>query len=149
MQGGGLYYPNLVSFPIIGTKAGTTRTAATLPATYDGTTLKSFKTHGFSEMIVDIIYTTGAAETNNTIQIKLEDSPDNVNFYRLTNEAASSGTSTLTQREFTFTGAAAATAYTLSYRLDISYQYMRIEMNEGGVAANAGTAYVEITLAGA
>lgn len=144
---GGLFYPNLVTFPIIGTKNGTTRTAVTLAATYDGSTLKKFPTDGFSEMIVDILYTPGATETANSIEVKLEDSPDNTNFYRLSNESASSGTSTLTAREFTFV-AATAVASTISYRLDISYKYMRIEVKESGVVTNAGTAYVEITLAG-
>lgn len=144
---GGLFYPNLTTFPIIGTKSATTRTAVTLAATYDGSTLKKFATDGYSEMIVDILYTPGATETSNSIEVKLEDSPDNTNFYRLSNEAAAAGVSTLTAREFTFV-AATAVASTISYRLDISYKYMRIEVKESGVVTNAGTAYVEITLAG-
>lgn len=147
----GLYYPTQTAVVLIGTKVGTTRTAAALTTAYTGNN-KVFHTAGYSELVVDISYTTGSGETNNSIEIKLEDSAekvsDAVNFYQLTNESASAGTSTITQREFTFVGAAAATTYNLSYRIDISYPTMKLSVKESGVAANAGTIFVEGTLSG-
>lgn len=144
---GGLVYPVLQPMVLIGTKSGTTRTSWDLSSSYqaEGGTAptKSFAVGGASELVIDILYTTGAGETSNSIEIKVEDSQDNVNFYQLTNESASAGTSTLTQREFTFTGAAAATAYSFSYRLDVTYPFMRISCKETGVSANTGTVFIE------
>ncbi len=144
---GGLVYPVLQPMVLIGTKSGTTRTSWALTTSYQaeaGTApTKSFAVGGASVVVFDILYTTGAAETNNSIEIKLEDSQDNTNFYQLTNEAASAGTSTLTAREFTFVGASAATAYAFSYRIDVTYPIMRISCKETGVAANAGSVFVE------
>ncbi len=143
----GLSYSRLDPVVWIGSKSGTTRTSSALTTAYTGNT-KTIKTAGYSAMVLDVLYTTGAAETNNTIEIKLEDSVDATNFYQLTNESVSSGTSTIVAREFQFTGASAATAYAISYRIDISYTYIKLSVKESGVAANAGTIFIEGVLAG-
>ncbi len=142
----GLFYPNVTPVIWIGTKSGTTLTAHALTNAYSGSTATKYVS-GFSVMTIDVAYTVGAAETNNTCDIQLEHSVDGTNFYILTNEAASAGTSTLTNRKFEFTGASAGT-YTFSYRLDISYKYIRLSALEGGVSSNAGTIFVEGVLAG-
>src|SRR5258708_7809988 len=90
-ESGGLYYPQITTFPLAGTLSGTTRTPVTIQSTYDGSTLKKFETSDYSELVVDIFYTTGAAEAGTSIQVKLEDSFDNTNFTRLTNESALGG----------------------------------------------------------
>lgn len=137
---------------IIGTKSGTTRTSWALTSAYqtEGTTkpTKTFDVGGFSKVNLDVLYTTGAAETDNSIEIKLEASVDGTNFYQLTNESASSGTSTLYAREFTFVGASAATAYAFTLGIDIFYEKVRVSCKETGVAANAGTVHIEATLSG-
>lgn len=143
----GLHYPTTDSFAIIGTKSGTTRTSVTLPTSYDSVVTKTFKAEGFSKMNLDILYTMGATETSNSIELKVEGSPDGTNFYRIPNETVSSGTSTLVAREFTFVGTNAAAA-TISIGLDIFYKYIKVSAKETGVATNAGTAYVEATLCG-
>lgn len=145
---GGQYYPIQTNIVVIGSKSGTTRTSETLESTYDGSTQYTFPTGGYSTIVLDILYTTGATETSNSIELLIEGSPDGVNYYRLSNESASGGTSTLTQREFTFVGASAATAYSVSIRMDIAYKNMRIEAKETGVVTNKGTAYIEATLSG-
>ncbi len=142
-----LYYPNVTPVIWIGTKSGTTITAHALTNVYTGSTATKYVS-GFSEMTIDVQYITGAAETNNSIDIKIEHSVDGTNFYQLTNEAASAGVSTLTARNFNFVGASAATTYAFSYRLDISYKYIRVSAQEEGVAANAGTVFIEGVLAG-
>lgn len=110
---------------------------------------KSFATGGLSKVNLSVDYTTGAGETSNSIEIKLEASPDGTNWYQLTNESSSSGTSTLYQREFTFTGASAATSYKFSLPIDVFDKYMRVSAKETGVVANKGTVTITATFSGA
>lgn len=125
----------------------------TLESTYqsEATTkpTKSFATGGLSKIDFSVNYTTGAGETNNSIEIKLEASPDGTNWYQLTNDSTSSGTSTLYQREFTFVGALAATSYKFSLPIDVFDRYMRVSAKETGVATNKGTVTITATFSGA
>lgn len=147
----GLNFPSIQVAPIIGTKVGTTRTPWTLTAAYQTEGLlrptKSFAVGGYSILNLDILYTMGATETLNSIELKIEGTPDGTNFYRLPNESVSGGTSTLTAREFTFVGTDAAAA-TISLGLDIFYKAVRISAKETGVVTNFGTIYIESTLSG-
>lgn len=158
----GLHYESTLTFPIWGSVVRTyendkttistaTRTAVTLESTYQAPSsivaTKIFKTSHYSKMNLDILYTMGATETSNSIEIKVEGSPDGVNFYRIPNETTSGGTSTLTAREFTFVGTNADVA-TISVGLDIFYEYVKVSGKETGVAANKGTVYAEVTLLG-
>ena len=89
---------------LIGSKtaAGVT-TGATLTDYYnfDGTTSKATETGGSSKWELNGVYTVGAGETSNSLQIVVEASSDRINWYRLLNESISDGTSTLTKREWT------------------------------------------------
>lgn len=158
----GLNYSSSITFPIWGSVVRTylddkvtistaTRTGVTLESTYqdESTTVatKTFKTSHYSKMNIDILYTMGSAETTNSIEVKIEGSPDGKNFYRIPNDSTSAGTSTLTAREFTFVGTNAAAA-TISVGLDIFYEYVRVSGKETGVASNKGTVYAEVTLLG-
>lgn len=143
----GLAYASQDTFVILGTKSGTTRTAVALPTSYDNTVTKTFETGGYSKLNIDVLYTMGATETSNSIELKIEGSPDGTNFYRIPNDSTSNGTSTLTAREFTFVGANAAAA-TISIGLDIFYKYVKVSAKETGVVTNAGTVYAEGTLSG-
>lgn len=149
-----LYYPSTTPQVIIGSKsAAGVRTGIELESTYSTTQdtepTKVFKVAGMSKLTLNGLYTTGAAETNNTIEIKVETSPDNTHFYPISNVDTTAGTSTIYNREFTFTGASAATAYPFEIFLDIAYVYVRVSCKETGVAANKGNVFVEATLAGA
>ena len=118
---GNLAYTSQPTFPIIGTKSGTTRTAVALTNAYDAAaTTKAFEVGGYSKLNLDCLYTTGSGETNNSIELRVECSPDGTNWYRIPNDSTAAGVSTLTQREFTFVGASAATAYTISVGIDSS-----------------------------
>lgn len=157
----GLYYPSTHTFPVFGTVVLTktsddTITAAaltgvTLESTYQTETAahatKTFKTTGYSKLNLDLLYTEGATESANTMEVKFECSPDGINFYRIPNESVSSGTSTLFAREFTFAGADAAAA-TISIGLDLFYKYVKISAKETGVASNKGTVFGQVTLLG-
>lgn len=106
------------------------------------------------------IYTTGAAETNNTCAItvwvyvgdKLEtndfpysDAPDasikadSTKWVQIGEHAISTGTATFTATSFNIVGAAAATAYPGQFSVDITYSKIRIAASESGVASNKGT----------
>lgn len=139
-------YKTQITHPIIGTKSGTTRTPVALTANY-ANNMKSFEVGGFTKINLDCLYTMGATETSNSIEIRVEGSPDGTNWYRLPNEAVSGATSTLTAREFIFVGTDAAAA-TISIGIDIFYKYFRVAVKESGVVTNAGTIYVEYTLSG-
>lgn len=141
-----LYYKKQFVFPVIGTKVLTTRTPVTLTAAYTGNS-KTFKVGGYSKLDLAVLYTMGATETANSIEIQVESSTDGVNFYRVPNESVSGGVSTLTAREFTFIGVNAAAA-TISVGLDIFYQYLKISVKESGVVTNFGTAFIDGTLSG-
>ena len=158
----GLDYRNTITRPVWGSVVYTyrddkttiltaTRTAVNLTDAYEAelttTATKTFKTTGFSKLNLDILYTMGACETSNSIEVKVEGSPDGINFYRIPNDSTSAGTSTLTRREFTYVGVDAA-ATTISVGLDIFYEFMKVSAKETGKVTNFGTVYGEITLLG-
>ena len=143
-----LYYPTQNTFSVIGSNSGTTLTSVTLTAAYDvANKTKIFETGGYSKLNLDVLYTMGATETVNSIELRIEGSPDGTNFYRIPNEAVSGGTSTLTRREFTYVGVDASAA-TISIGLDIFYKFMRVSVKETGVVTNFGTVHVLGTLSG-
>ncbi len=146
------YYASQVITPIVGTKdSSLSPTGVTLESTYQtedtGKPTKSFATGGFEKITIDAIYTMGATETSNSIEVKMESSEDGTNWYRISNESTTAGTTTLTAKEITFVGANAAAA-TFSVILNIAYKFMRVSFKETGVATNKGTVYAEITLSG-
>ena len=144
----GLHYEIQQVSVLIGSKTGTTRTSVALTAAYDvANKTKILPTGGYSKLNLDILYTMGATETSNSIEVRVEGTPDGTNWYRIPNETVSTGTSTLTAREFTFVGSDAAAA-TISIGLDIFYKEMRVSVKESGKATNFGTIYIESTLSG-
>lgn len=148
----GLFYPQQYTIPLIGTKsAAFSITGVALTSSYQSETgstpTKSFRTGDMSRIEFLISYTEGAAETANSIQWKVEASNDGTNWFQLANDSTSGGTSTLTAREFSFTGADGATAK-LNAGLDIAYEWMRISVKETGVASNVGNVFVEALLSG-
>lgn len=143
-----LAYKNVYSVVAIGSKTGTTRTSVALTTSFgDASTTKDLFIKGASKINLDILYTMGATETSNFIDVRFEASPDGTNYYRIANDDTSAGTSTLTARDFKFVGADAAAA-TISIPLDVFYQYIRVSVKESGVVTNAGTVYAEMTVAG-
>lgn len=142
-----LNFSNLITKMMLGEKSGTTYIPNTLENTYIAGNVSSWMPCKYASKITfDVKYTTGAGETNNSIELKVEFSPDGANVFQVLNESVSGGTSTLTQREFTFVGASAATAYTISLPLDIFSHFVRISAKESGVAVNKGTISIEATL---
>lgn len=149
----GLQYRTTQSSIIFGTKTTAGVIAGrTLESTYqaESTTVatKAFKIAGFTKANFDLSYTMGATETTNSIEVKIEHSPDNINWYRYITDSTSGGTSTLAVREWTYVGINAAVS-NISLPIDIFDQYLRISVKESGVATNKGTLFCEVTLLGA
>ena len=137
---------------VIGTKSGTTRTSWDLTASYqtEGGTkpTKTFESGGMSKLNLYILYTMGATETTNSIEVKIEGSPDGTNFYRIPNDATSTGTSTITEREFTYVGTTDAGANDISIGVDIFYKFVKVSIKETGKVTNFGTVFVDAVLLG-
>lgn len=144
---GGLYYKAQRADVLVGSKSGTTITTEELETTYHADVQKAFETGGFSRAEFAIQYTMGSAETSNSIEMKLEQSPDGTNWFRLPNDSTSGGTSTITRREFTYVGENATDSF-ITIGIDIAYKNMRVNFKETGVAANKGGVYCEVLLSG-
>lgn len=143
-----LYYASQIPEVVIGTKAGTTRTSISLTDAYDvANKTKIIETGGFSKLSLNVLYTMGATETANSIEVRLDVSTDGVNFYRIANEAKTAGATTATAEEYSFVGADAAAA-TISIFKDIAYKYIRVSVKETGKVTNFGTVFVEALLSG-
>lgn len=113
-------------------------TASTL-LTGSAVALGTLQADNYNQVSLLVNYTTGAAETNNTVVIQLEGSNDGVTFYRLPAESVSSGTVTLSLREYQFVGASAGTSYKFTIEIPVNYLFLRVSAYESGVAANYGT----------
>lgn len=124
-------------------------TTVTLTAAYSATNRKILPIGGMSKAVLDVSYTTGAAETGMGLTIKVEFSPDRTNFYRAINDTTTNSESVLTERNFTFAAADSATNYAFSLPIDIYNKYIRISVIETGVSTNYGTVYIGATLSGA
>lgn len=153
MSFGGNRHPQTDTHVLIGSKtAAGVRTGVELESTYSTTEdtepTKTFAVAGFTKLTLDGAYTMGASETGNTIEAIVESSTDRVNWTALSNDNTSGATSTLTNREFQFTGVDGDTDQFQIF-LDIAYKYVRVSFKETGVASNKGNVFVEATLVGA
>ena len=136
---------------LVGSKiADGTRTGIELESTYSTTEdtepTKSFAVGGHSKLSLDILYTMGATESGNVLTMKVESSPDKINWYSLVIDTTATA-SVITNREWELTGSDASTK-AVNVILDIAYKYMRISFKETGVAANKGKVFCEGTLSG-
>lgn len=149
MSGLGYCYQNQVV--LVGSKSSSgTLTRSTLTAAYDvAANTKAFTTGNMSKVNFSISYKLGTGETSNVLNMRIRTSQDNVTYYQIVNETVSAGTSTLTQREFQFTGANDTAAYNFSLPIDIQDKWMEISFNESGVATNFGSVFCEVNVSGA
>ena len=106
----------------------------------------SLGTLGENMAMLFITYTTGAAETNNSLTFKVEFSNNESTWFQQSYDAVSGGVNTLTDVEHTFVGASAATDYTKVYGVPVYGKFLRISVKETGVAANFGTVTIACDL---
>lgn len=95
---------------------------------------------------LEVFYTTGAGETNNSIEFKIEYSLDGSNWVQEQKYAESGGTVTHTAVEHTLAGAAAATTYKTMWAFPAWSRYFRVSFKETGVASNFGTVTANVAL---
>lgn len=140
---------------IVGTDTSTTVKFSDMAALAGGYSTSQFGYlycgGGASKINFYVVYKMGASETSNTIDFKVEGGTQRSQleqqYYQLVNESASGGTSTLSRREFTITGADAATiAFELP--LDINDETLKISFKESGVASNYGSVHCKAILFG-
>lgn len=110
------------------------------------------------QLFLEVAYTQGAAETGNSIEVKL-DVADPLNqqrlniptasstteWYQPTTETASSGVVTLNLASYTFVATQTAGTYD-NFKIDIpnGHTFIRVSVKETGVAANAGNCFVKV-----
>jgi len=147
----GLNYPTSTEVVILGTKNETTKalTPVTLTSALSGNRKEVDGIKGMSKIDIRYSYTTGAAETNNSLNIVVEESSDGVNWFTIANETVSAGSSTLNARTFVNAeNTTAANNIKSSIGLDIFYDKLRISCSETGVTTNFGSIYIEASLLG-
>ena len=147
-----LYYPQTTRFDIVGsrlTDSPFTLTKVALTNAYDvANKTKVFETKGQSKLNINVQYTTGTSETGTSLLIRVRNSDDGTNLFRIQNETVTGGTSQMSNREFKYTGGTGATTYNYSIGLDIFYPYMEVSVMESGVSTNYGTVYIGGTVLG-
>lgn len=147
----GLHYKIQQPVPIFGTKNATTfaLTEIALTASLADNRKVIAGTAGMSKLDLRYSYTSGTSESNNSINILVEESSDRVNWFKIANESVSAGTSTLTARTFVNAdNTGGATNILGSLGLDIFYDNIRVSVSETGEAAVFGTVYMEGTILG-
>ncbi len=146
------HYPVQNSFPFIGVTKNKDSSFTLAPATLTATGSDNRKEIDIDEaqqVILHIKYTTGSAETNNSLGMLLEWSPDGTNYYQEATESVSSGVITEYQATRTFLGASAATAYSFRIAIPVAdMKKIRVAFSETGVASNFGTLSVIAVVSG-
>ena len=131
------------AIPLIGATLGTNGAFALAPVTLTATASDNRGTitvKGDSQVMLYIRYITGAAETNNTLQMTVEFSPDGTLFYQEATEEASTTTVNEYQATRNFLGASAATTYSFRVAIPVAdVDRLRISFAESGVASNFGS----------
>lgn len=138
----GTYY-SVHSRYIFGGTIGQDGAIALSPATLTATNTDNaftFFVKGMQQVVLYLRYTTGSAETNNILNMTVQFSPDGTLYYQEATEEASTTTITEYQATRVFTGASAATAYSLRVAIPVAdLDRIRILFHETGVASNFGT----------
>ena len=110
-------------FPFIGATKTVNGAISLSPVTLTATSSDNraqIDVDGQQQLVLYIRYITGAAETNNVLNLLVDFSPDGTNFYQESTEAVSTSTVTEYQATRQFTGASAATTYSLRVAIPIA-----------------------------
>lgn len=96
---------------------------------------RELQTAGFSKLSLSISYAFGAAETANTLDIQIEESPNGTDWFKLVIDNTAT-VSEISPRVWQ------AEPGNLNILLDIAYNNVRVSVKESGVATNYGTATI-------
>jgi hypothetical protein len=99
-------------------------------------------TGGMAKLTVDLDYARGSGEGSSKLQIKMQHSIDQTNWYGLVIDDTTT-TSVITERVWEVDDSAS-----LDIILDIAYLNMRIQVNESGVTTNYGTLTMNVMASG-
>lgn len=116
---------------------GTSAALVTLPAAYNSTVRGDFQTGNIEQVVLYVKYTSATA--GDSIELKIERSTDNTNWFTQTFLAASGGTGTLTNGEYTYVRTGATDVFILD--LPVADKYIRVSAKETKTGA-AGTVWV-------
>lgn len=143
---------------------GSSGSPVTLTNAYTGTGQRSawIDIRNADQAAIDVWYTMGATETSNSIQVLIEFAnpvSNSVDYSSLSTNATTgdnvrnasisttSGTTTLTQQEYTFSAVSAAATYdSFQIQIPLMSKFMRIGVKETGIATNGGGARVRLTV---
>src|SRR3990167_7044369 len=112
----GTYYATQPLFPFIGATKTVNGAITLSPVTLTATASDNraqIDVDAMQQLVLYIRYTTGSAETNNVLNLTIDFSPDGTNFYQEATEAVATSVVTEYQATRQFTGASAATTYSL------------------------------------
>jgi len=124
-------------------------TQTLLTSAYTGNSKVINGVAGMSKLNVNFSYTTGSGESNNSLDVLIEQSNDGVNYFAIVNETVSAGVSTINDRTFSYAdNTGGGTNKKSSIGLDIFYKYVKVSFKETGVATNFGTLYAEAVVLG-
>lgn len=104
------------------------------------------KANEFNYLTLMFEYQVGTGETNNILQIQIENGPSDDDLYISTAATVSSGVVTLEAMNFQFTGANATAPYKYAFPVEISDRVLRISVAESGVVTNFGTVSIKAFL---
>lgn len=137
-------------YPILGASLNSSGTITlapvTLTAAYTGNISSAFNITTGQQLTCYLRYITGSGETNNSVEVRVEFSPDGTLWYQEVDETVASGTSTVTLVERTFVGASAATTYSLRFAVPVADKFIRFALKETGVVTNFGTGSLVLTV---
>lgn len=112
-----------------------------------------FEITDIDQVNLDVSYTMGAAETSNSLQLKVEfanpknNDPVTADWHQQISESTSSGTTTISLQSYTFAAVSAAATYDrFQIAIPVNSKFMRISYKETGIAANEGTLTLKATL---
>ena len=139
----GSNYSSQPVFPFIGATKNVNGVIALSPVTLTATASDNraqIDVDGQVQIVLYVRYITGAAETNNILQMTVDYSPDGTLFYQEVTEESSTTLITEYQATRQFTGASAATTYSFRVPIPVAdIKKLRIAFAESGVVTNFGT----------
>ncbi len=148
----GLHYPTQEGLYVLGTAVA----PITLTNAYTGNVSGLKNLAHYAELTVCVSYTPGAGGSGNSIQIRIEGSPDPLDndgltvtdFYQESSSSTSGGTITHYAAEHTFVGTTASTEYKFFFYAPPAYLTLRVSAKETLGGGAAGTAKVRLITSG-
>ena len=138
-------------FPVRGATATNnviTFSRVTLTAAYTGNLTSGIQLAGQTQIMFFVDFLTHASATTSDIDIRLEFSPDNTNWYQETESSVAAGVDQMTRLEHSFTGGAASTTYSFKFAVPVADKFMRVALKQAVDVTNFGTASILMVVSG-